>query len=148
MSNVLYIILGTVFGVLVVLLVIFLYFKKKSQVKDPSINRAEEMMIMINQRILSLNSRIEKLDKEITTLLASKENKDSTFIDIGVSLEEIPNKIEDNKSKINEYIADINDLQDYKLEIEAIIVAKGDRDLKKLTELLDLVKEKFQYRYI
>ncbi|MHA1199276.1 MAG: hypothetical protein ACTSQF_08015 [Candidatus Heimdallarchaeaceae archaeon] len=148
MSNTLYIILGVGAGVIAVVLILLFSVKRKKRVKNPLISRAEDMAIMVNQRILSINSRVAKLDTEITTLLAAKENEDLSILKMEITLEEIPIKIETNKVEINAYIADIKDLQDYKVEIETILGTKGEKDWKKLEELLEFVKEKFQYRYV
>ena len=95
-----------------------------------------------------INSRITKLDAEITQLLASKENEDVSLLKADISLDQIPEQIEKNKSEISAYIADIKDLDEYKNELEVFLKAKGEKDWNKLEELLDYVKEKFQYRYV
>ena len=147
MTNALYIGLGVGIGSLVIAVIVFLLIKRKKKDKDPIVLRSENMIVMINQRILSLNSRIEKLDQEITKLLAAKEKSDISFLNAEISLEEIPERIEKDRKDVNAYIADIKDLQEYKEEIESILTTKGETDLSKLEELLEFVKEKFQYRY-
>lgn len=148
MTNTLYIILGVGAGVLAVIGILFFSIKRKKKVKNPLASRAEDMVVMINQRILSINSRVAKLDTDITKLLAAKESEDLSILKMEITLEEIPTKIDTNKAEINAYIADIKDLQDYKTEIETILGTKGKKDWKKLEELLEFVKEKFQYRYV
>ena len=73
---------------------------------------------------------------------------DTSLLEAEISLEEIPEKVEKNKTEINAYIADIKDLDEYKKELEVFLKAKGEKDWNKLEELLDYVKEKFQYRYV
>ncbi len=148
MSNVLYILLGVGIGLAAILVTVILIIKRKKKEQHPIESRAENMGIMINQRVLSINSRVEKLDTDITTLLAAKEKEDLSILDMEITLEEIPEKIEKNKTEINSYIADIKDLRDYKTEIEDILKTKGEKDWKKLEKLLEFVKEKFQYRYV
>ena len=148
MSNTLYIILGVGIGAIAIAAIILILVRRKKKVRNPLVTRAENMGVMINQRIVSLNSRIAKLDEEITTLLAAKEQEDLSVLRTKISLEEIPAKIENNRSEINSFIADIKDLQDYKEEIEKLLNFKGEKDWKKLEDLLEHVKEKFQYRYV
>ena len=148
MDTIYYIILGVGIGVVGIVATIIYLTKHKKKVQNPLISRSENMVVMINQKILSINSRIEKLDREITALLASKEKGELSLLEKEITLDKIPEKIDKNKEEINTYIADIKDLRDYKDEIESILRVKGDKDWKKLEELLDFIKEKFQYRYI
>ncbi len=143
-----YIALGVSLGLLLIIAIIVFIVKRKKEDKNPLSSRAEDLLVMINQRILSLNSRIQKLDTEVTALLIAKENEDLTVLDISISFDDIPEKINTNKEEINTFIADIKDLRDYKEEIETVLAMKGEKDWVKLEELLDFVKEKFQYRYI
>lgn len=147
MSNALYIGLGVGLGVAAIAAIIFFSIKRKKKDKNPLVVRAENMVVMVNQRILSLNSRITNLDSEITELLIAKENEDSSMLKDDMSLENIPEVIDKNRTEIDTYIADIKDLQEYKNEIESFLKIKGEKDWKKLEELLEFVKEKFQYRY-
>ncbi len=148
MPNTFYIILGVGIGILVIIAVILILTRKRKKEKNPLISRAENMTVMINQRIFSLNSKIAKLDYNITALLATKENGDLTSLETKISLEDIPEKIEKIKSEVNSYIADIKDLQEYKEEIEIFLKDENEKDWKELEELLNHVKEKFQYRYV
>lgn len=148
MTNALYIGLGVGLGALAMFVVVLFSVKRKKKDKNPTVLRAENMIVMINQRILSFNSRIEKLDKEITALLAAQEKKTTSFLKAeiaGMTLKDIPDRVEKNKIDVKTFIADIKDLKEYKEEIEAIL--KKEVDLGKLEELLEVVKEKFQYRY-
>ena len=147
MSNTLYIGLGVGFGILIIIIIVFFTLKRKKEIKNPLTLRAENMIVMINQRIHSINSRINALDKEITTLLAAKENEDTSLLKDEMNLETIPTIVEKKKTEINTYIADIKDLQEYKEEIDSFLKIKDEKDWKKLEEQLEFVKEKFQYRY-
>lgn len=148
MPNTFYIILGVGIGILVIIAVILILTRKRKKEKSPLISRAENMTVMINQRIFALNSKIAKLDNNITALHVAKENGDLTLMETKISLEDIPENIEKIKSEVNSYIADIKDLQEYKEEIEIFLKDENEKDWKELEELLNHVKEKFQYRYV
>ncbi|TFG10520.1 hypothetical protein EU534_00910 [Candidatus Heimdallarchaeota archaeon] len=147
MSNVLYVCLGVGAGAIIIVVVVTLLRNKKKRSKNPIALRAENMIVMLNQRILSINSRIDVLDKQITTLLAAEEKEDLSLLKEGIDLNSIPSQVELVKNDINSYIADIKDLKEYKEELESFLNVKGEKDWKKLEELLEFVKEKFQYRY-
>ena len=92
-----YIALGVSLGLLLIIAIIVFIVKRKKEDKNPLSSRAEDLLVMINQRILSLNSRIQKLDTEVTALLIAKENEDLTVLDISISFDDIPEKINTNK---------------------------------------------------
>ena len=147
MSLGLYIGLGVGLGSLFVIVIVFFILKSKKKDINPLISRSEDVIVMINQRILSMNSRIQALDKEITKLVAAKEKEDLSLLDFGIDLSDIPQEIESKKKEINEYIADIKDLEDYKKEIEAIMNRKEETNWVELETLLDKTKEKMKYRF-
>lgn len=102
---------------------------------------------MINQRILSMNSRIQKFDDEITKLVVAKEKEDLSLLTIDIELDDIPQEIESKKKTINDYIADIKDLEDYKKEIEEMLSKKDENKWNELETLLEQTKEKMRYRF-
>ena len=138
------IVVGAIF---VLALVLYFILNKSKKEEHPLIIRAKEMMVMIKQRIHSLNSRIQKLDTDITELMLAKEKEDTTFTSLDISLESIPQKIDENKEEIRVAIADIEDLREYKSEIEQIANNKKEIQWEKLENLLDLAKEKMRYRF-
>ena len=102
---------------------------------------------MINQRILSMNSRIQEFDDEITKLVVAKEKEDLSLLTIDIELDDIPQEIESKKKEINDYIADIKDLEDYKKEIEEMLSKKDENKWNELETLLEQTKEKMRYRF-
>ncbi|MCG3227067.1 MAG: hypothetical protein H7645_09115 [Candidatus Heimdallarchaeota archaeon] len=141
--------IGLGVGIPLLLIVIFLIIvlKKRRKELHPLHVRAEEMMVMITQRIHTLNRRTQKSDIEVTELLLAQEREDPTVTKIEIALEEIPNKIESLKAEIAESIADIKDLKEYRDEIELLISVKGEKDWEKIEEFLDFAREKMQYRF-
>jgi peptidoglycan hydrolase CwlO-like protein len=139
--------LGVGIPLLVIAVFLIIIFKKRKKDQHPSRVRAEEMMVMITQRIHTLNRRIQKSDSEITELLLAQEKEDLSVTKIETALEEIPSKVESLKAEVEESIADIKDLKEYRDEIKQKINAKGEKDWKKIEELLDFAREKMQYRF-
>lgn len=147
MNNWYYIIIVGV--VLLIVTVVYYYVLRKRKKEDhPLVVRAKEMMVMIKQRIHSLNSRIQKLDTEITALMLAKEKEDITLTSLEIPIESIPHKIDEYKEEIRVAIADIEDLREYKSEIEQVTKNKNEIQWDKLENLLDLAKEKLRYRFI
>lgn len=144
--------LGLGIGVPVFLAVIFLiiYFtqKRRKKVKNPILKRADDTIVILTQRIHTMNQRIKKLDEGVTKLVIAKEKDDPSLIDETIDIENIKIKIDQNKKGIEELIADMKDLRDYRTEIESIIKRKEENSLEELEKLLDAVKEKLQYRFI
>jgi hypothetical protein len=140
--------LGVGFGCLLILVIVIILLKKKKKEKNPLISRSKDTTVMINQRILSINSRIQKFDEEITKLVAAKEEGNISLLDKGISFDDIPHEIETQKTAINGYIADIKDLEDYKREIEEILLKKDENKWDKLESLLSQTKEKMKYRFV
>ena len=141
--------IGLGVGILLLLIVFFFIIILKKRKKDlhPLQVRAEEMMVMITQRIHALNRRTQKSDVEVTELLLAQEREDPSVTKIEIALEEIPNKIESLKAEIEESIADIKDLKEYRDEIKSLINVKGEKDWEKIEEFLDFAREKMQYRF-
>ena len=127
--------------------VLYLILRKRKAEEHPLIIRAKEMMVMIKQRIHTLNSRIQKLDTDITSLMLAQEKEDTNLTAIEISLENIPQKIDEYKEEIRVAIADIEDLKDYQSEIDQITRNKKEFQEEKLENLLDLTKEKLRYRF-
>ncbi len=105
------------------------------------------MMVMITQRIHTLNRGIEEKDNEVSKMLLAQEKEDPSIAQLDISLDEIPAKIESMKSTISESMADIKDLQEYREEIKRLINVKGEKDWEKIEEFLDFAREKMQYRF-
>ncbi len=148
MSLGLYIGLGVGFGGLLIIVIVIILLKSKRKEKNPLISRSKDTIVMINQRILSMNSRIQKFDEEITKLVAVKEEGDISLLDNSISFDDIPHEIETNKTAINGYIADIKNLEDYKKEIEEILLKKDENEWDELESLLSQTKEKMKYRFV
>jgi len=146
MDNWYYIIIGVV-SIFVLALVLYFILRKRKEEDNPLIVRAKEMMVMIKQRIHSLNSRIQKLDTDITGLMLAKEKEDTTLTSLEIPIESIPHKIDEYKEEIRVAIADMEDLREYKSEIEQITKNKNEIQWEKLENLLDLAKEKLRYRF-
>jgi len=141
--------LGVGFGCLLILVFVIILLKKnKKKEKNPLISRSKDTIVMINQRILSINFRIQKFDEKITKLVAAKEEGNISLLDNSISFDDIPHEIEAKKTAINEYIADIKDLEDYKREIEEILLKKDENKWDELESLLSQTKEKMKYRFV
>ncbi len=121
--------------------------KRRKKAEHPLIIRANEMMIMIKQRIHSLNSRTQKLDTDITSLMLAKEKEDMTLTSLEIPIESIPQKIDEYKEEIRVAIADMEDLKEYQSEIEQIAKNTKEFQEEKLENLLNLAKEKLRYRF-
>lgn len=139
--------LGVGIPILFLVIVFIFFLKKRKKDLHPIQIRAKEMMVMITQRIHSLNRRIQESDDEVSKLLLAQEKEDPSIINLEISLEEIPAKIELLKNNINESIADIKDLKEYRDEISQLTNTKGEKDWKKIEELLNFAREKMQYRF-
>ena len=148
MSVELYIGLGVGLGCLLILVIVIILLKSKKKEKNPLISRSKDTIVMINQRVLSMNSRIQKFDEEITKLVAAKEEGNTSLLDNSIVFEDIPNEIETKKTAIKGYIADIKDLEDYKREIEEILLKKDENKWDEIETLLSQTKEKMKYRFI
>lgn len=147
MSVALYVGIGVPVFLTVIIIIIYFIQKRRKKVKSPIFKRADDTIVIITQRIHTMNQRIKKLDESITKLVIAKEKNDPSLIDETINIENIQTKINQNKKKIEELIADIKDIRDYKTEIEDIIKRKEGNSLEELENLLDAVKEKLQYRF-
>ncbi|MHA1482077.1 MAG: hypothetical protein ACTSUP_08285 [Candidatus Heimdallarchaeaceae archaeon] len=148
MSVALYIGIGVPVFLAVIFLIIYLTQKRRKKVKNPILERADDTIVIVTQRIHTMNKRIKNLDEDVTKLVIDKEKNDTSLIDETIDVENIQIKIDQNKKEIEELIADIKDLRDYKTEIEDVIKRKEENNLEELEKLLDAVKEKLQYRFI
>lgn len=148
MSVALYIGIGVPVFLAIIFLIIYLAQKRRKKVKSPILERADDTIVIVTQRIHSMNQRIKKLDEGITKLVIVKEKNDTSIIDENIDIENVQIKIDQDKKEIEELIADIKDLRDYKTEIEEVIKRKEENRLEELEKLLDAVKEKLQYRFI
>jgi chromosome segregation ATPase len=148
MSTGLYIGIGIGGGSLIISLVFLIVLRKRKTEKNPLLVRSKEMMVMLTQRIHSLNSRIQKLDSEVTELLIVQEKQDLSLTKIVTTLEIVPQTIETHKHQIKEFLADIEDLKEYRDEIDQLISEnKKEKDWNKIEEILDLAKDKMKYRF-
>ncbi|MFW9853319.1 MAG: hypothetical protein ACFFDS_10260, partial [Candidatus Thorarchaeota archaeon] len=143
----LYVGIGIGGGFILLVLIYFFALKQKKKEEHPVFLRAKELIVMLTQRIQTLNKRIQQLDTEITELLIVKDKEDLSLTQLEITLEDVPNKIESNKEEIRVSIADINDLKEYEKEIKQIINQKEETKWDELEKLLDLVKEKMKYRF-
>lgn len=147
MSVWLYVGIGIGGGLVLLALIIFFVLKSKKKEEHPLVLRAKELIIMLKQRIHTLNKRIQQLDAEVTELLIVNEKEDLSLARVEITLEEVPDKIESNKEEIRVSIADIEDLREYEKEIKQIINQKEEIKWDELEKLLDLVKDKMKYRF-
>ena len=147
MSVWLYVGIGVPVFLLIIGVAIYIIINKKKKSENPLLIRAKDTMVILTQRMHSMDKRIKKLDEEVTKLVIAQEKGDPSLSGLKISVDNIPTKIEQNKKEINEYIADIKDLKDYKREIE-IIIKEKEKNWEELEKLLDTVKEKIQYRFI
>lgn len=148
MSTALYVGIGVAIFLVGSFLVIYFSLKRRKKARNPVLERANDTIVIVTQRIHTMNQRIEKLDKVVTKLVIAKEKNDPSLIDENIDMGGIQTKIDQNKKEVEELIADMKDLRDYKIEIEEIIKRKEENSLEKLEKLLDAVKEKLQYRFI
>jgi hypothetical protein len=141
--------IGLGVGIPLLFLIIFLifYLKKRKKDQHPIQIRAKEMMVMITQRIHTLNRKIQEKDNDISKLLLAQEKGDPSIVKLNISLYEIPERIESIKQNINESMADIKDLKEYRDEIDKLISIKGEKDWEKIEEFLDFARDKMQYRF-
>ncbi|OLS32149.1 MAG: hypothetical protein HeimAB125_11800 [Candidatus Heimdallarchaeota archaeon AB_125] len=147
MSLGLYIGLGVGLGSLFIIIIVIFVLRGKKKETNPLISRSKDVIVIINQRILSMNSRIQTFDSEITKLVAAKEKEDMSLLDQTIELSDIPQEIESKKKEIKDYIADIRDLEDYKKEIEEIMSKKDENKWDEVESLLEQTKEKMRYRF-
>jgi len=147
MSSGLYIGLGVGLGSLFIIVIVIFVLRGKKKQTNPLISRSKDVIVIINQRILSMNSRIQMFDSEITKLVAAKEKEDISLLDQTIELSDIPQEIESKKKEIKDYIADIRDLEDYKKEIEEIMSKKDENKWDEVESLLEQTKEKMRYRF-
>ena len=84
----------------------------------------------------------------VHVLVAAKEEGNISLLDNSIAFEDIPNEIETKKTAIKGYIADIKDLEDYKREIEEILLKKDENKWDEIEILLSQTKEKMKYRFI
>ena len=140
--------LGVGIPLLCVIIFLIIIFRRRKEILHPIHARAKEMMVMITQRMHTMNKRIQKLDVEITEMLHAQEKGDPSIANLKISLEEIPDRIESLKTEIKGSMADIEDLKEYRDEIKLLINEKGEKNWDKIEELLNLAREKMQYRFI
>lgn len=148
MSVALYVGIGVPLLVIVISLLVYFSLKQRKKTKNPIIERAEDTMVILTQRIHNMDKRITKLDEDVTKLVIAEEKNESIPTDQQIDVEDIQTKIEGNKKEINDLIADIKDLRDYKTEIKNLRKSKEQSNWEELEKLLDAVKEKLQYRFI
>ncbi|MHA1302372.1 MAG: hypothetical protein ACTSQE_02660 [Candidatus Heimdallarchaeaceae archaeon] len=129
--------------VLVLLLIIFLKNRKKST--NPTILRASDVIIKINQFLYSLNNKISKIDSEITELMLVQEKQDPSLSPSVKSLDELSTLIKSKKEKIDSYIATMDDLKQYRANIKELMKSNNSESLTELESLLDQVKEKIRF---
>ena len=148
MNTALIVSIGVAVFLVGIFLIIYFSLKRRKKTRSPILERANDTIVIVTQRIHTMNQRIKKLDEGVTKLVIAKEKNDPSLIDETINMENIQIKIDQNKKEIEELIADIKDLSDYKTEIEDIIEIKDENRLEELEKLLDAVKEKLQYRFI
>ena len=132
------IVLYCICGALGLLTIIFLILRIKKKKKNPLIERAESIFIIINQRIHSTLNEIQKIDSEITKTLILKETKDKS----NESTEELQIELEDNQVKIKKLMLKIEDLKDYQQEIKNEILNKKQVNLDDIEVIFERIKEK------
>ena len=132
------IVLYCVCGALGLLTIIFLILRIKKKKKNPLIERAESIFIIINQRIHSTLNEIQKIDSEVTKTLILKETKDKS----NESTEELQIELEDNQVKIKKLMLKIEDLKDYQQEIKNEILNKKQGNLDEIEVIFERIKEK------
>lgn len=130
--------IGGALGLLTIILLILRIKKKK---KNPLIERAESIFIIINQRIHSILNEIQKIDSEVTKILLLKDTKDKS----NESAEELQIELEDNQVKIKGLMLKIEDLKDYQQEIKNEILNKKQESSDEIEAILERIKEKIDY---
>lgn len=130
--------IGGALGLLTIILLILRIKKKK---KNPLIERAESIFIIINQRIHSILNEIQKIDSEVTKILLLKDTKDKS----NESTEELQIELEDNQVKIKGLMFKIEDLKDYQQEIKNKILNKKQESSDEIEAILERIKEKIDY---
>ena len=132
------IVLFCICGALGLLTIIFLILRIKKKKKNPLIERAEPIFIIINQRIHSILNEIQKIDSEVTKTLILKDTKDKS----NESTEELQIELEDNQVKIKKLMLKIEDLKDYQQEIKNEILNKKQGNLDEIEVIFERIKEK------
>ena len=132
------IVLYCICGALGLLTIIFIILRIKKKKKNPLIERAESIFIIINQRIHSTLNKIQKIDSEVTKTLILKETKDKS----NESTEELQIELEDNQVKIKKLMLKIEDLKDYQQEIKNEILNKKQGNLDEIEVIFERIKEK------
>jgi len=128
-------------GALGLLTIILLILRTKKKKKNPLIERAESIFIIINQRIHSILNEIQKIDSEVTKILLLKDTKDKS----NESTEELQIELEDNQVKIKGLMFKIEDLKDYQQEIKNEILNKKQESSDEIEAILERIKEKIDY---
>ncbi|MHA1203877.1 MAG: hypothetical protein ACTSSL_02910 [Candidatus Heimdallarchaeaceae archaeon] len=141
MQTILVIVLCVIGIVSIALLLILL---RKKQEQSPIIERAQDILIKINQKIYSTNRNIDKLDNEISNLIVAKEKNDPSLLSSVTSIEDIPQLIEKKKEKIEQHILALRDLKQFKENIESQLKAKKETELLELEQLLNEISEKLK----
>ncbi|MHA1114697.1 MAG: hypothetical protein ACTSPJ_00805 [Candidatus Heimdallarchaeaceae archaeon] len=141
MQTILVIVLCVIGIVSIALLLILL---RKKQEQSPIIERAQDILIKINQKIYATNRNIDKLDNEISNLIVAKEKNDPSLFSSVTLIEDIPQLIEKKKEKIEQHILALRDLKQFKENIESQLKAKKETELLELEQLLNEISEKLK----
>lgn len=137
MTNI-YLYLGIFLGLIFIVIILYLILKKEGKDTDPVISRSKDMIIIINQRIHTFYSEIQQKDKKVNELVMKQEKNHSS---------EKTEKISQLNTEIQELIADIEDLNEFKNYIEEKIKKPKRIDIDELQEYLTHVADRIKFRY-
>ena len=127
---------------IITLLAILFFTRKKKKTKHPLQERAEDLLLMVNQTILSLHKEIQKQDQEITQMMYKKDVEKSHE-------KQIEEQINEQKEAIKVNMYNIDTLKEFKLELQKIIGLKeitNENEIeKKLDDISSFVRSLVRY---
>ena len=127
---------------IITLLAILFFTRKKKKTKHPLQERAEDLLLMVNQTILSLHREIQKQDQEITQMMYKKDVEKSHE-------KQIEEQINEQKEAIKVNMYNIDTLKEFKLELQKIIGLKeitNENEIeKKLDDISSFVRSLVRY---
>ncbi len=137
MTNI-YLYLGIFLGLIFIGIILYLILKKQGKDTHPVISRSKDMIIIINQRINTVYREIQQKDKKVNELVMKQEKTQSS---------EKTEKVSQLNTEIQELIADIEDLNEFKNNIEEKIKKPKRINIDELQEYLTYVADRIKFRY-
>jgi len=145
MVNILIVVSITIVTLAIIIVVYLILYKRKKGV-DPLLARIEGLIVILNQRIHNTLLKTSNLDREVTALFHKKEaliEKENE----GYDSETIDKEINAKKTEIEKLIARVEEMKEYKEELEQILKERKIESEEKITKLVDQISEKIRYYY-